>query len=56
MSVDPSRQQEENGESDDAVDHAAPFGVRNYLAAAMTKLGVPTRAEAVRIAHEHGWL
>lgn len=30
--------------------------VRNYLSAAMGKTGGRTRAEAVRIAHENGWL
>ncbi|HEV2779573.1 MAG TPA: response regulator transcription factor [Actinophytocola sp.] len=30
--------------------------VRNYLAAAVNKLGVSSRAEAFRTAHEHGWL
>ncbi|MGF0117226.1 response regulator transcription factor [Promicromonospora sp. Marseille-Q5078] len=30
--------------------------VRNYLSAAMGKTGARTRAEAVRIAHENGWL
>ncbi|MEU4393775.1 response regulator transcription factor [Kribbella sp. NPDC023855] len=30
--------------------------VRNYLAAAVTKLGVRTRAEAFRLAHDNGWL
>ncbi|WP_220131251.1 response regulator transcription factor [Streptomyces sp. PT12] len=30
--------------------------VRNHLAAAVGKLGVASRAEAFRMAHEHGWL
>jgi two-component system response regulator DesR len=30
--------------------------VRNYLSAAITKIGVRNRAEAVRSADEHGWL
>jgi len=30
--------------------------VRNYLSAAMRKTSARTRAEAVRIAHENGWL
>jgi two-component system response regulator DesR len=30
--------------------------VRNYLSAAMGKTGGRTRAEAVRIARENGWL
>ncbi|MFS2090721.1 response regulator [Paenarthrobacter nicotinovorans] len=30
--------------------------VRNYLSAAMAKTGGRTRAEAVRLAHENGWL
>ena len=30
--------------------------VRNHLSAAMGKLGAGTRAEAVRIATEQGWL
>ena len=30
--------------------------IRNHLSAAMGKLGAGTRAEAVRIATEHGWL
>ncbi|SDS39137.1 two component transcriptional regulator, LuxR family [Actinopolymorpha singaporensis] len=30
--------------------------VRNYLAAAVTKLGVRTRGEAFRAAHDAGWL
>ncbi|MDI2036895.1 response regulator transcription factor [Paenarthrobacter nitroguajacolicus] len=30
--------------------------VRNYLSAAMAKTGGRTRAESVRLAHEHGWL
>jgi two-component system, NarL family, response regulator DesR len=30
--------------------------VRNHLSAAIGKTGARTRAEAVRLAHEHGWL
>jgi two-component system response regulator DesR len=30
--------------------------VRNYLSAAITKTRARTRAEAARIATEHGWL
>jgi two-component system, NarL family, response regulator DesR len=30
--------------------------VRNHLSAAIGKTGARTRAEAVRIAHENGWL
>jgi two-component system response regulator DesR len=36
--------------------HLSPGTVRNYLSAAMQKLGVHTRAEAVRLAEERGWL
>ena len=34
----------------------SPGTVRNYLSSAMQKLGASTRAEAVRIAQERGWL
>jgi two-component system response regulator DesR len=34
----------------------SPGTVRNYLSSAMGKLGASTRAEAVRIAQERGWL
>jgi two-component system response regulator DesR len=34
----------------------SPGTVRNYLSAAMQKLGAATRGEAVRIAEERGWL
>ena len=34
----------------------APGTVRNYLSSAMQKLGAQTRAEAVRLAEEKGWL
>jgi two-component system response regulator DesR len=34
----------------------SPGTVRNYLSSAMQKLGAPTRAEAVRVAEERGWL
>jgi two-component system, NarL family, response regulator DesR len=30
--------------------------VRNYLSAAMAKVGARNRAEAVRVADERGWL
>ena len=30
--------------------------MRNYLSAAIGKTGARTRAEAVRLAQEHGWL
>lgn len=36
--------------------HLAPGTVRNYLSAAMAKLGAPTRAEAAKIAWEEGWI
>jgi two-component system, NarL family, response regulator DesR len=36
--------------------YLSPGTVRNYLSAAMQKLGARTRAEAVRIAEEKGWL
>ncbi|ALG11365.1 response regulator transcription factor [Kibdelosporangium phytohabitans] len=36
--------------------HLSNGTVRNYIAAVIGKLGVPTRAEAVRKAREHGWL
>jgi len=36
--------------------HLSNGTVRNYIAAVITKLGVSTRAEAVRTAHENGWL
>jgi two-component system response regulator DesR len=36
--------------------HLSPGTVRNYLAAVTNKLGVRSRAEAFRTAHEHGWL
>jgi len=34
----------------------APGTVRNYLSAAMAKLGVSTRAEAAKMAWEEGWI
>jgi two-component system response regulator DesR len=34
----------------------SPGTVRNYLSSAMQKLGAPTRAEAIRIAQDRGWL
>jgi two-component system response regulator DesR len=36
--------------------HLSPGTVRNYLSSAMQKLGARTRAEAVRLAEEKGWL
>ncbi|MEW2384270.1 response regulator transcription factor [Micromonospora sp. NPDC047707] len=36
--------------------HLSTGTVRNYLAAAVQKLGVGSRAEAVRAARENGWL
>jgi two-component system response regulator DesR len=36
--------------------HLSPGTVRNYLSSAMGKLGARTRAEAVRVADEQGWL
>ncbi|MEU4543717.1 response regulator transcription factor [Nonomuraea dietziae] len=36
--------------------HLSGGTVRNYLAAAVAKLGVSSRAEAFRLAREHGWL
>jgi two-component system response regulator DesR len=39
-----------------AAAHLAPGTVRNYLSAAMAKLGAPTRAEAARVAWEEGWI
>jgi DNA-binding CsgD family transcriptional regulator len=36
--------------------HLSPGTVRNDLSSAMGKLGAPTRAEAVRVADEQGWL
>ena len=36
--------------------HLSNGTVRNYLAAAVSKLGVTNRAEAIRTAYEHGWL
>ncbi|SMC57640.1 response regulator transcription factor [Kibdelosporangium aridum] len=36
--------------------HLSNGTVRNYIAAVINKLGVSTRAEAIRIAREHGWL
>jgi two-component system response regulator DesR len=36
--------------------YLSPGTVRNYLSSAMQKLGARTRAEAVRIAEEKGWL
>lgn len=36
--------------------HLSSGTVRNYLAAAVAKLGVASRAEAFRTARDHGWL
>ena len=36
--------------------HLSPGTVRNHLSAVTAKLGVPTRAEAHRLAQENGWL
>ena len=36
--------------------HLAEGTVRNTLSTAMAKLGAPTRADAVRVATEHGWI
>ena len=36
--------------------HLSPGTVRNYLSAAMQKLGARNRAEAVRLAEDKGWL
>ncbi|MBB3730807.1 response regulator transcription factor [Nonomuraea dietziae] len=36
--------------------HLSGGTVRNYLAAAVAKLGVSSRGEAFRLAREHGWL
>lgn len=36
--------------------HLSPGTVRNHLTAITAKLGVSTRAEAVAIARDHGWL
>ena len=36
--------------------HLSAGTVRNYLTAAVSKLGASSRAEAFRMAHEHGWL
>lgn len=36
--------------------HLSNGTVRNYLAAAVSKLGVTGRAEAIRTARDHGWL
>ncbi len=36
--------------------HLSNGTVRNYMAAAVNKLGVATRTEAIRIARDNGWL
>jgi two-component system response regulator DesR len=39
-----------------AAAHLSPGTARNYLSSAMRKLGARTRAEAVRVAEDKGWL
>ena len=39
-----------------AAAHLSSGTVRNYLSSAMQKLGARTRAEAIRVAEEKGWL
>ncbi len=36
--------------------HLAQGTVRNYLSAAVTKLGVANRHEAARVAQQRGWI
>jgi two-component system response regulator DesR len=36
--------------------HLSDGTVRNHLSSAIGKTGARTRAEAVRLAEEHGWL
>jgi len=36
--------------------HLSPGTVRNYLSAAVTKLGAANRHEAVQVARRHGWI
>jgi two-component system response regulator DesR len=36
--------------------HLSNGTVRNYLAAAVSKLGVASRGEAIRTARDNGWL
>lgn len=36
--------------------HLSSGTVRNHLTAVVTKLGVASRAEAIRTAHDNGWL
>ena len=36
--------------------HLSPGTVRNYLSAAVTKLGAPNRHAAVEVARRHGWI
>ncbi|MYW17789.1 response regulator [Streptomyces sp. SID486] len=48
-------------QGDEAVEiasrlHLSPGTVRNYLTAVVTKLNARNRVDAVRIAHESGWL
>ena len=39
-----------------SVLHLSPGTVRNYLSAAIGKVGARNRAEAIRAAEEKGWL
>ncbi|GAA0263965.1 response regulator transcription factor [Saccharothrix sp. NPDC042600] len=39
-----------------AKTHLSAGTVRNYLTAAVSKLGVASRTEAFRVAHDNGWL
>jgi two-component system response regulator DesR len=39
-----------------SVLHLSPGTVRNYLSAAIGKVGARNRAEAIRTAEEKGWL
>jgi two-component system, NarL family, response regulator DesR len=39
-----------------AAAHLSPGTVRNYLSSAMRKLGARSRAEAIRVAEEKGWI
>jgi two-component system, NarL family, response regulator DesR len=39
-----------------AAAHLSQGTVRNYLSSAMRKLGARTRAEAIRVAEERGWI
>lgn len=47
------------GDSTEAIGsrlHLTPATVRNYLSNAISKLGARNRVDAIRIAHEAGWL